>query len=47
MCKPLTAPGPPYGLNEVHWNIPAEGGTGVVGNAGSLSKADGDVGAFV
>ncbi|KAF3046197.1 hypothetical protein E8E11_008201 [Didymella keratinophila] len=46
MWKPLTAPGPPYGLNGVYWNILAEGGTGVVDDAGSLSKADGDVGAF-
>ena len=46
MWKPLTAPGPPYGLNGVYWNILAEGGTGVVDYAGSLSRTDGDVGAF-
>lgn len=46
MWKPLTAPGPPWGLNGVHRNILAEGGTGVVDDAGSLSIPDGDVGAF-
>jgi hypothetical protein len=46
MWKPLTAPGPPYGLNGVYWNILAEGGTGVVDDAGSLSRPGGDIGAF-
>jgi hypothetical protein len=45
MWKPLTAPGPPWGLNGVHWNVLAEGGTGVVNDAGSLSKPSGEAGA--
>lgn len=45
MWKPLTAPGPPWGLNGVHWNILAEGGTGVVDDAGSLGKPNGEAGA--
>lgn len=45
MWKPLTAQGPPWGLNGVHWNILAEGGTGVVDDAGSLSKPNGEAGA--
>ena len=46
MWKPLTAPGPPWGLNGVHWNILAEGGTGIVDNAGTLSTPDIEAGAF-
>lgn len=46
MWKPLTAPGPPWGLNGVHWTILAEGGTGVVDDAGVPSKPNGEVGAF-
>ncbi|KAF3042088.1 hypothetical protein E8E12_001046 [Didymella heteroderae] len=46
MWKPLMAESPPYDLNEVHCYILAEGGTGVIDDAGSLSAADGDLGAF-
>ncbi|KAF9695177.1 hypothetical protein EKO04_006863 [Ascochyta lentis] len=40
------SPGPPWGLNGVHWNILAEGGTGNIDSAGTLRKPDGEVGAF-
>lgn len=46
MWKPLTTPGPPWGLHGVHWSLLAEDGTGVVSNAGTLSPPDGEVGAF-
>lgn len=46
MWKPLTAPGPPWGLNGVHWNILAEGGTGIVDDAGTLSSPNGEAGAL-
>jgi hypothetical protein len=46
MWKPLTAQGPPWGLNGVYWNILAEGGTGLVNDAGTLAKLNGETGAF-
>lgn len=47
MWKPLTAPGPPWGLNGVHWNILVAGGTGVVDGAGGFTTTlDGKPGAF-
>jgi len=46
MWKPLTAQGPPWGLNGVHWNILAEGGTGVADDARSLNKLNGEAGAY-
>ncbi|OTA91502.1 hypothetical protein M434DRAFT_22390 [Hypoxylon sp. CO27-5] len=30
LYKELTAPGPPWGLKGVHWNILAEGGDGII-----------------
>jgi len=34
MYKDVDAAGPPYGLKGVYWDLLAEGGNGVVGDAG-------------
>lgn len=30
LYKDLKAPGPPWGLNGIHWNLLAEGGDGII-----------------
>ncbi|XP_014553018.1 hypothetical protein COCVIDRAFT_108822 [Bipolaris victoriae FI3] len=46
MWKPLKAPGPPWGLNGVHWNLLADGGDGTVGESGKLVSGGKDQGSF-
>lgn len=43
MYKDLKAPGPPWGLRGVHWNLLAEGGDGILNES---SKEEVGKGAF-
>jgi hypothetical protein len=46
LYKDLTAPGPPWGLQGVHWNLLAEGGDGIVDQQTSTLATTGGQGSF-
>jgi hypothetical protein len=46
MFKPLKAPGPPWGLKDVHWNLLADGGDGLVDASGNLVGSGQEQGVF-
>lgn len=41
MYKDPNLPGPPWGLNGVHWNLLVEGGSGAVSESGESSRKEG------
>jgi hypothetical protein len=41
MYKDLKAPGPPWGLNGVHWDLLAEGNDGIVEESGDKGEGKG------
>lgn len=46
MWKPLKAPGPPWGLKGVHWNLLVDGGHGLIDGSGQLIGAGQEQGVF-